>query len=91
MAGENGNGYKKLSWKLILLLISIFISIVGFNYWGDMGRGARINSLAEGTQDKIDFISEKKLDEKIYDRDRIELLDRLGKMDKKLDTLILRP
>jgi len=90
MSTPNGNGYKRLSWKLILLLISIFISIVGFNYWGDAGTQERMNQLAEATQEKIDCMEEKKLDEKIYIRDRKELLARLGKMDEKLDLLIQR-
>ena len=77
---DNSN-YQKLSWRLIFLLIGIMapiiFSVIGFNYSSDLRRDERIEKLTNS-----------KIDTNMYNRDRTEIIDRLSKIEGKIDILI---
>ena len=76
MAVEN-NGYRQLSWRLVVTLIGIisliFIGVIGANYGGDFRRDDEIKC---------------KVDKTLYERDRSEIVEWLKSIDEKIDVLI---
>ena len=71
------NGYRQLSWRLVITLIGIisliFIGVIGANYGGDFRRDDEIKC---------------KVDKTLYERDRSEMIEWLKSIDEKIDVLI---
>lgn len=77
MPNDGKNGYRQLSWRLVITLIgiifAIFMGVIGANYTGDFRRNEEIKC---------------KVDKTLYERDRSEMIAWLKSIDKKIDMLI---
>lgn len=80
MANGNGNG---LSWKLMLILISVFVAVIGYNFGCDLSAFRVLDA-------KIQCVDKEKVSKERHTTDYARLERWMISINEKIDTLILK-